>query len=473
MTNRPLARCIRWRHPHFWMALGLGLAPIAPGLALESAPTLAAVAGRSPLAQRRQPPNERETRQRDARCAPIPPLPERRDRRELSVGDAGPDVVELKALLTLLGFYDGDLGGDRFEDPLSLAVQAFQQAVDVPVDGRVSLATWRVLLPVADPSAAPCNLPPDVAIAPGNPPESFPNATGAPGTGTPGEQPAIARRSPPSDVARDRPNTAPPNTATPNTATPNTAPNRDPSAVPPLTDAPTDEFSADFTGLPAPSGGWSETREPQNSPPPSSLADPALAPSVGTPSTGGWVTDADGNATGSAADLGTPSASVRATSGNADGPPPAISTPTTDPTLGWEQEDLPPSGSPIGSTPDSSETWPEPPPPITDDWTGGLTPNAGPAQTAAAPADLAAVPETTIPETTPSWDRPTLRQGDSGEAVRQLQALLRDRGFLQGNLDGAFGPATDAAVRSAQQRYNLTVDGIVGPATWERLTQGS
>jgi peptidoglycan hydrolase-like protein with peptidoglycan-binding domain len=66
-----------------------------------------------------------------------------------------------------------------------------------------------------------------------------------------------------------------------------------------------------------------------------------------------------------------------------------------------------------------------------------------------------------------------LRQGDAGTAVRQLQTLLRDRGFLQGPIDGAFGPATEAAVRSAQQRYDLTVDGIVGPATWERLTQGS
>ncbi len=48
----------------------------------------------------------------------------------------------------------------------------------------------------------------------------------------------------------------------------------------------------------------------------------------------------------------------------------------------------------------------------------------------------------------------------SGDAVARLQHALHLP------TDGNFGPETEASVRRLQARHGLTVDGIVGPATW-------
>jgi peptidoglycan hydrolase-like protein with peptidoglycan-binding domain len=56
-----------------------------------------------------------------------------------------------------------------------------------------------------------------------------------------------------------------------------------------------------------------------------------------------------------------------------------------------------------------------------------------------------------------------------GPAVAQLQERLKVLGFLNASSDGVFGLATQAAVKAAQQRFNLTPDGVVGPATWSAL----
>ena len=39
-------------------------------------------------------------------------------------------------------------------------------------------------------------------------------------------------------------------------------------------------------------------------------------------------------------------------------------------------------------------------------------------------------------------------------------------------IDGIFGPKTDAAVRGFQDALNIAVDGIVGPVTWRALVSG-
>lgn len=65
---------------------------------------------------------------------------------------------------------------------------------------------------------------------------------------------------------------------------------------------------------------------------------------------------------------------------------------------------------------------------------------------------------------------PTLRQGNRGVYVQYLQYKLQSKLYPTGTADGIFGPNTLSAVQQFQKDNNLTVDGIVGPRTWEKLT---
>jgi murein L,D-transpeptidase YcbB/YkuD len=76
----------------------------------------------------------------------------------------------------------------------------------------------------------------------------------------------------------------------------------------------------------------------------------------------------------------------------------------------------------------------------------------------------------------------TVRQGSRGDAVRGVQEEFQFRN-LSGDptkgpqVDGIFGPITDAAVRAfqdgvAQDVPSMSVDGIVGPMTWQALVSG-
>jgi len=62
----------------------------------------------------------------------------------------------------------------------------------------------------------------------------------------------------------------------------------------------------------------------------------------------------------------------------------------------------------------------------------------------------------------------TVKQGCLGGAVRRLQGWLGDLG-AELQVDGEFGPATDAAVRAFQTEQSLAVDGVVGQRTWAAL----
>ena len=61
-----------------------------------------------------------------------------------------------------------------------------------------------------------------------------------------------------------------------------------------------------------------------------------------------------------------------------------------------------------------------------------------------------------------------LRRGSFGDAVRELQELLRVKGFAL-SIDSDFGAATELAVMMFQKSSNLIVDGIVGQNTWTLL----
>jgi len=63
---------------------------------------------------------------------------------------------------------------------------------------------------------------------------------------------------------------------------------------------------------------------------------------------------------------------------------------------------------------------------------------------------------------------PNLRQGSSGNLVFLLQSALYIHGYST-NPDGIFGPLTAAAVRQFQAANGLTVDGVAGPNTFEKL----
>ena len=62
---------------------------------------------------------------------------------------------------------------------------------------------------------------------------------------------------------------------------------------------------------------------------------------------------------------------------------------------------------------------------------------------------------------------PVLKAGSTGLPVRRLQSRMSAVGFNTGGVDGRFGTVTEAAVRKLQQDFNLSVDGIVGPQTWQ------
>ncbi len=87
------------------------------------------------------------------------------------------------------------------------------------------------------------------------------------------------------------------------------------------------------------------------------------------------------------------------------------------------------------------------------------------------------VPNAPIRGLTSSYPGTPLRRGSSGPAVVTLQVALNR--IAQNypaipkiaNVDGIYGSRTESGVRAFQQIFNLSPDGIVGPATWYAIVR--
>ena len=61
------------------------------------------------------------------------------------------------------------------------------------------------------------------------------------------------------------------------------------------------------------------------------------------------------------------------------------------------------------------------------------------------------------------------KYGSRGDEVRQIQTKLKNWGYYSGSVDGIYGSATLAAVKSFQKKNGLTVDGIAGTKTLQAM----
>ncbi len=73
--------------------------------------------------------------------------------------------------------------------------------------------------------------------------------------------------------------------------------------------------------------------------------------------------------------------------------------------------------------------------------------------------------EAFVPTPTPTATPSQLKKGDDGDAVKSLQARLKELGFYAGSVDGDYGGGTEEAVRLFQSQHSLTVDGVCGGQT--------
>lgn len=65
----------------------------------------------------------------------------------------------------------------------------------------------------------------------------------------------------------------------------------------------------------------------------------------------------------------------------------------------------------------------------------------------------------------------TIKFGDSGDQVVQVQMRLQELGYFKSKATGYYGSVTEDAVKHFQQNNGLTPDGVIGAKTQEALAQ--
>ncbi len=101
----------------------------------------------------------------------------------------------------------------------------------------------------------------------------------------------------------------------------------------------------------------------------------------------------------------------------------------------------------------------------------------GPTRTATPRPDQSTPQPTKIPfyvnvTPNPQGQYVTLREGNSGTLVRNLQQALKNRGYFDLEVDGLYGFGTTTAVKAFQKAKGLSQDGVAGPATQRILFEG-
>lgn len=92
-------------------------------------------------------------------------LPAQASRPVLKLGSQGVDVLEVQALLQLLGYYDGELDG-TYTNSTERAVSEFQKSAGLGQDGILGTSTWGKLLPVVPQPAKPDSKKPELKSNP-------------------------------------------------------------------------------------------------------------------------------------------------------------------------------------------------------------------------------------------------------------------------------------------------------------------
>ncbi|QQK78058.1 peptidoglycan-binding protein [Salicibibacter cibarius] len=105
----------------------------------------------------------------------------------------------------------------------------------------------------------------------------------------------------------------------------------------------------------------------------------------------------------------------------------------------------------------------------------GISSEAGNFFGVAGPQTIGSLEGSSSAETTSSDENSSsLSNGDTGEAVSDLQAQLQDLGYYDGSVDSIFGPQTESAVKAFQQDHGVSSPagnffGVAGSATLSAL----